>query len=130
MIEFTGLPGDFDFTSLVDYLESPEAHDLTHKYYSIEKRYFHEERGAGASAEDVILQLWDNIPDFIKEAFIIKIGELALSIPIKLIKDNKRRKVQKSEKAYLKRRYGFDTDTVEEIKIKNSEIIVKTYKRY
>ncbi len=124
------LPDQFDFNALEEYLESREGFELTNSYYVVERRYIHEERGAGASIQEIILNIWEGIPDLVKGILIEKLVEFAIAEPIKVIKKITRRKTQKEEVNRIKKAYGIKCDMVETIEIEKTDITITTYKKY
>lgn len=130
VIEIVGLPGDYDFDSLQEYLESSEGLEINNSYYQLKRIYTHNEMGAGGSAEEVILNLWNSIPKEIKRGFIEKVISLCFSIPEKIKQIKRNEKLPSSEVEYIKTRYGFSPDIAEVIEIEKTEIKIKTYRKY
>lgn len=130
VVEIVGLPGDYDFDSLQEYLESSEGEDITNSYYKLERIYTREEMGAGGSAEELILKVWNSIPEEIKRVFIEKVISLCFSIPEKIKQIKRNDKLPSSEVEYIKTRYGFSPDISEVVEIEKTEIKIKTYRKY
>ncbi len=82
--------------------------------------------GAGNSVEEILLNVWNNLPEEAIYMLIGKVAEVVISKGIKLVK--KRRKIRDKEKLFIEQNYNFITDKTEVIDVKKSKIKVKIYK--
>lgn len=130
IIEILNLKGDFNLKRLEEYLLSQDESPITSGPYELERIYYTDGTGAGATAGELICRIWQDIPKEVKYTFLFQGVFWVLRKSIKgIYKAIDKRKATKEEKEYVKREYNTEINNIEIVEIKDSDIRIVNYKK-